>query len=767
MSQDKGIQLKVSEAIQDDVNKGIVRIDSSYMKQIGIREGHFIEITGQRTTVAIADRALPGDIGLPIIRMDGLIRRNSRSGIGEYVTIKKIEAQEAKKVTIALAREGMILNTNDPSIFKRGLQGRPLLKGDLVAIGNQRRPPPMNEMEDVFENIRKGMPLGGLFGLGDLKFIVLDTNPKKVPVVITENTHVEYKPEGISEEQAEETPAFEVSYEDVGGLDEELKKIREMVELPLKHPEVFQRLGIEPPKGVLLHGPPGTGKTLLAKAVANETNSNFHVINGPEIMSKFYGESEANLRKIFEEAEKNSPAIIFIDEIDSIATKREESKGEVERRVVAQMLALMDGLKSRGKVVVIAATNIPNSLDPALRRPGRFDRELVIGVPQAKGRHNILKIHTRNMPLSKDVDLKKLSEVTHGFVGADLASLAREAAMVVLRRLLPDINVDKEEEQLTEEFLKKLQIKMDDFQEALKSVRPSALREVLIEAPKVRWEDVGGLEDIKQEIKEAVEWPLKHKDAFEKLGVKPPKGVLLYGPPGTGKTMIAKAVAKESEANFIAVKGPELLSKWVGESEKAVREVFKKARQAAPSIIFFDEIDSIAPRRGGSQSSDSNVTERIVNQLLTEIDGMEEMTDIVIIAATNRPDILDTALLRPGRFDRILLVGAPDKKAREQIFNVHTKGMPLAKDVELKKMVDKTEGYVGADIESIVREAAMLALRKDIKAKEITMENFEEALKKVRASVTKDIEKAYQELDSKFRQASGERFKEERPSYYG
>ncbi|MCF7866555.1 CDC48 family AAA ATPase [Candidatus Woesearchaeota archaeon] len=767
MATKKGIQLKVSEAIQDDVNKGIVRIDSTYMKELGVREGHFVAINGQRTTIAIVDRALPGDIGLPIIRMDGLVRRNSRSGIGEYITVEKIEVEEAKKVTIALAREGMILNTNDPNIFKRGLQGRPVIKGDLVAIGNQRRSKPMiDDMDDVLANFKRGMPIGGLFGLGDLKFIVLDTNPKKVPVVITKDTHLEYKPEGISEEQAEETPAFEVSYEDVGGLDEELKKIREMVELPLKHPEVFQRLGIEPPKGVLLHGPPGTGKTLLAKAVANETNSNFHVINGPEIMSKFYGESEANLRKIFEEAEKNSPAIIFIDEIDSIATKREESKGEVERRVVAQMLALMDGLKSRGKVVVIAATNIPNSLDPALRRPGRFDRELIIGVPQAKGRHNVLKIHTRNMPLSKDVDLKKLADITHGFVGADLASLAREAAMVVLRRLLPELKLDNEEE-LTEEFLKKLEIKMEDFQEALKTVRPSALREVLIEAPKVNWEDVGGHEDIKQEIKEAVEWPLKHKDAFKRLGVKPPKGILLYGPPGTGKTLIAKAVAKESEANFIAVKGPELLSKWVGESEKAVREVFKKARISAPSIIFFDEIDSMAPRRGGSQSADSNVTERIVNQLLTEIDGMEEMTDIVIIAATNRPDILDTALLRPGRFDRILLVGAPDKKAREMIFNVHTKGMPLSKDVDLKKLVDKTDGYVGADIEAIVREAAMLALRKDMKSVEIKMDFFEEALKKVRPSVTKDIEKAYQELDSKFRSAAGERFRDEKPSYYG
>lgn len=761
------LKLKVSEAIQDDVNKGIVRIDSSYMKQIGVREGHYVEITGQRSTVAILDRALPGDIGLPIIRMDGLMRRNSKSGIGEQVTIKKAQVEEAKKVTIALAREGMVLNTNNPAIFKMGLLGRAVKKGDLVSLGGTSRrlstspidlPP---HAQDMFSRISVGM-----FGLGDLKFVILDSQPKNKYVFISENTDIEYTPEGVEYKEDDTTPVFEVSYEDIGGLEDELKKIREMVELPLKHPEVFQRLGIEPPKGVLLHGPPGTGKTLLAKAVANETNSNFYVVNGPEVMSKFYGESEANLRKIFEEAEKNSPSIIFFDEIDAIASKREESKGEVERRVVAQLLALMDGLKSRGKIVVIAATNIPNSLDPALRRPGRFDRELVIGVPQTEGRLNILKIHTRSMPLAKDVNLKKLAEITHGFVGADLSSLAKEAAMNVLRKILPDLNL-KEEESIPENVLEKLSISMSDFMEALKVVRPSALREVLIETPNISWNDVGGLDDVKQEMKEAVEWPLKHKDAFKKLGVKPPKGILLYGPPGTGKTMLAKAVAKESEANFIAVKGPELLSKWVGESEKAVREIFKKARQASPSIIFFDEIDSIAPRRGGSMGEDHKVTERVVNQLLTEMDGMQDLADIVIIAATNRPDILDTALLRPGRFDRILLVGSPDKKAREAIFKVHTKGMPLAKDVNLNKLVEGTDGYVGADIESVCREAAMLALRKDIKAKEIKMSHFEEALKKVRPSVNKDIEKAYQELEGKFRQASGERFREEKPSYYG
>ena len=764
MTPNKTIKLKVTETIQDDVNKGIVRIDSSYMREIGVREGEIVEIKGQRSTVGIVDRALPGDIGLNIIRMDGLLRRNSRSGIGEFVDVKKASVTEAKKMTIAPAKEGMIISTNNPSIFKLGLIRRPVVKGDIISLSsNNRRLNAMNDippgMDDMFSDFPRGFT--GIFGLADIKFVVVETNPKGEPVIITENTQIEYKQEGVELKDEENT--FEVSYEDVGGLSEEITKIREMVELPLKHPEVFQRLGIDPPKGVLLHGPPGTGKTLLAKAVANETNSNFYVINGPEIMSKFYGESEANLRKIFEEAEKNSPSIIFFDEIDAIASKREESKGEVERRVVAQMLALMDGLKSRGKVVVIAATNIPNSLDPALRRPGRFDRELIIGVPQMEGRLNILKIHTRNMPLAKDVTLKRLAEITHGFVGADLSSLTKEAAMNVLRKILPDLNLDEE---ISPEVLEKLSISMNDFKEALKVVRPSALREVFVETPEVTWKHVGGLEDVKQELIEAVEWPLKHKDSFKKLGVKPPKGVLLYGPPGTGKTLLAKAVAKESEANFISIKGPELLSKWVGESEKAVREIFKKARQASPAIVFFDEIDSIAPRRSGGRE-EGNHTERVVNQLLTEMDGMQDLADIVIVAATNRPDILDTALLRPGRFDRIVLAGAPNEKAREAIFKVHTKNVPLAKDVTFEELVKKTDGYVGADIESIVREAAILALREDIKSKEVKMKNFEEALKKVRPSVTKAVEEAYKELQKHFRSATGERMRDEKPSYYG
>ncbi len=757
------MKLKVSESIQDDVNKGIIRLDSSYMKKLGVREGHFVEIKGLRATIGIVDRALPGDIGLPIIRMDGLLRRNAKAGIGEWVSVKKAEVSEAKKVVIAPAREGVIVKASNMHVFKLGFVGRAVFKGDLIAMsGFQKRSPSFGESAKISD------VLGGMFGFPDIKFVVLDVDPKKGPVVITDETQFEYKQEGVeptSEEEKEKTTGVEVSYEDIGGLDDELEKIREMVELPLKHPELFQRLGIEPPKGVLLHGPPGTGKTIVARAVANETNSNFYVINGPEIMSKFYGESEANLRKIFEEAEANAPSIIFFDEIDAIASKREESKGEVERRVVAQLLALMDGLKARGKIVVIAATNIPNSLDPALRRPGRFDRELVINVPQTDGRLNILKIHTRNMPLSGNVSLQKLAEVTHGFVGADLASLAREAAMNVLRKLLPSLNL-KEDQKISEDTLNKIKITMDDFKEALKTVRPSSLREVLFETPKTTWEQVGGLEDVKQELIESVDWPLKHKDEFQKLGVKPPKGVLLYGPPGTGKTLLAKAVAKEAESNFISVKGPELLNKWVGESEKAVREIFKKARQASPCIVFFDEIDSVAPRRHIG-SNDSHTTERVVNQLLTEMDGMQDMSDIVVIAATNRPDLLDTALLRPGRFDRILLVGAPDSKAREAIFKVHTRGMPLAKDVNLKDFVSRTDGYSGADIESLCREAAMLALRKDLKSVEVKGEFFEEALKKVRPSITKEVQEAYKDIQNHFRSAAGKQLKDERPSYYG
>jgi len=756
---EKVLKLKVAEAIQDDVNKGIVRVDNSFLNEIGVRPGDIIELEGDRKTVAIADRAYPGDIGLNIVRMDGIIRKNSKTGIGEMVHVKKADVKEAKKVTIAPARKGMVIRAS-PEIFKQGLLGRALGKGDIVSLGgSKRRRSTMSEspfFEDVFNILDESM-MG--FGFSDIKFIVVDTNPKQ-SVIISEHTEIIFNPEAV---EVKEDMVPEVSYEDIGGLEDEVKKVREMVELPLKHPEIFERLGIEAPKGVLLHGPPGTGKTLLAKAVANETNSHFILINGPEIMSKYYGQSEENLRKKFEDAEKNAPSIIFIDEIDAIASKREETKGEVERRVVAQMLALMDGLQSRGKVVVIAATNVPNILDPALRRPGRFDREIEIGVPGKPGRLNILKIHTRNMPLAKNVNLKELADITHGFVGADLASLAKEAAMIILRRILPELRLE-EDQPIPKEVLEKLRLNQKDFKDALKVVRPSALREVLVEIPNVKWDHVGGLDDMKQELKEAVEWPLNHPEAFTRLGVKPPKGILMYGAPGTGKTLLAKAVANESQANFILVKGPELLSKWVGESEKAVREVFKKARQVSPTIIFFDEIDSLAPRR--SMSSENNVAERVVNQLLTEIDGLEEMHDVVIIAATNRPDIVDTALLRPGRFDRIILTPPPDEKSRLEIFKVHTKGMPI-KSVKLEDLAKKTEGYAGADIEGVCREAAIFALRENMDAKHIAMKHFERALDKVPPSVTKEIEKAYESLKNQFSSARAKQMQEERPAYLG
>jgi len=612
--------------------------------------------------------------------------------------------------------------------------------------------------DDIFSVLEENFM--GSFGFGSLKFIVAEANPKQA-VIITEATSIKVSPKAMDVVE-ERIP--EVAYEDLGGLDEEIKKIREMVELPLRHPEIFERLGIEPPKGVLLHGPPGSGKTLLAKAVANETESNFILINGPEIMNKFVGEAEKRIRDIFEEAEKSSPSIIFIDEIDAIAPKREESYSEVERRVVAQLLTTMDGLKSRGKVVVIGATNRVNALDPALRRPGRFDREINIGVPDQKGRLEILKIHTRNMPLEKDVKLKDLAKVTYGFVGADLSALAKEAAMNVVRKIIPDLKLIKEQA-IPNDLLDKLIITSEDFKYSLKVVRPSALREVLIEKPTITWEDIGGVEEIKQDLKEAVEWPLKHPKAFERLGVRAPRGILLYGPPGTGKTLLAKAVANESDANFILVKGPELISKWVGDSEKGIRKIFERARQASPTIIFFDEIDAIAGRRGMEQGT--KVTERMVNQLLTEIDGLEELHDVIVIGATNRPDMVDPGLLRPGRFDRIIMTPVPDSKSREQIFKIHTKKMPLAKDVSLSKLISNSENYSGADVENICREAAVLALRENINVKEVRMKHFEDALKKIKPSLDPEDVKRYKEIEELYLKSAKSGKVKETASYLG
>ena len=763
MKEVKETKLKVMEALQEEAYNGIIRIDTETMRKLGVHPGDVVEIMGGRTTVGIADRAYPSDIGQEIIRMDGIIRRNAKTSIGEYIILRKADIKEAKTVTIAPAQKGVMIKA-DPRIFKRGLLGRAVLKGDIIVPGGTRsRHRTMSDhpfFEEIFTNLFEESFTAG-FNLRGLRFIVVNTNPKDAPAIITENTELILNSKAV-EVIEERIP--EVTYEDIGGLSEEIAKIREMVELPLKHPNLFLRLGIDPPKGVLLHGPPGTGKTLLAKAVANESEANFILVNGPEIMNKFYGESEKRIRDIFEEGEKNAPSIIFIDEIDAIAPKRDESYGELERRVVSQLLTMMDGLKSRGKVIVIGATNRPNAVDPALRRPGRFDREIIIGVPNKKGRLNILKIHTRHMPLAKDVNLAKLAEITHGFVGADAAALCREAAMSVLRRILPQIKLD-EKEDIPEEVLQKLTVTDYDFQEALKLVRPSAMREVLIETPNVKWEDIGGLEQIKQELKEAVEWPLKNPAAFKRLGIRPPRGLLLYGPPGTGKTLLAKAVANESEANFILVNGPELINKWVGESSRGIRKIFEKARQASPTIIFFDELDSIASRRGTEMGV--KVVDQMVNTLLAEMDGLQELNDVVVIAATNRPDILDPGLLRPGRFDRLLLILPPNKQARLEILKIHTKNMPLAKDVDLNVLAEKTEGYVGSDIEGGCREAGLLALREDIKTNEVKKKHFEEALVKIQASISPETMERYKEIEETYLKNARAGLVKEVPSYFG
>jgi transitional endoplasmic reticulum ATPase len=743
--EDKGIRLKIVEALQDDVYKGVARIDPQLMRDMGLIRGDIISITGQRETLAIVDRAYPADVGENIIRVDGLIRKNSRVGVGEQVLVKKANVKPASKVTIAPAQQGITVQA-DPEMLRNGLLGRPITKGDIISLGGvQRRRDLMSEgFPDIFGDLQDlfGSQMG-MSGFQQIRFVVVSTSPNQ-PVFIDENTEIVLNPKAVN---ISEDHVPDVAYEDVGGMEEEIKKVREMIELPLKHPELFERLGIDPPKGVLLHGPPGTGKTLLAKAVANESDANFVLLNGPEVMSKFYGESEKKIRDIFEDAEKNAPTIIFFDEIDAIAPKREDVQGEVERRVVSQLLTMMDGLNSRGKVIVIGATNRVNSVDPALRRPGRFDREVEISVPGKKGRLEVLKIHTRNMPLFKDVNLEDLAAKTHGFVGADLSALTKEAAMNVLRKMLPELKLE-EDEPIPKEVLDKAVIKADDFEESLKVVRPSAMREVFVEAPNVGWDDIGGMEKTKQELKEAVEWPIQRPEAFERLGIKAPKGILLYGPPGTGKTLLAKAVAKESEANFIQVKGPSLLSMWVGKSEEGVRKVFERARQVAPCVIFFDEIDAMAGKRGVEQGT--KVTERVLNQLLAEIDGLEGLKDVTIIGATNRPDMLDAALLRPGRFDRIILADVPDEASREKIFEVHTRKTPLAKDVKLKDFVKLTDGFVGADIEALVREAGLNALRRDSNTKNVTKKDFDEALKKVQPSVSRESAARYKKIEDHY-----------------
>lgn len=690
------------------------------MEEMGLQEGDLIEVVGDRKTAAIVAPSQT-DIGLGVIRIDGLVRKNAGASIGQEVLIKKTKAVEAKKVVLAPIENNIKVQGDVRSLFA----GKVMVQGDIITSQVRSRPSTMGMgFDSLFDNFMDFSPMT------EIKFAVVSTQPAGI-VIVGENTEVEVKEEPVDVASIDGVSnLLDVTYEDIGGLKEEVKKVREMIEIPLKRPELFEKLGITPPKGVLMQGPPGTGKTLLAKAVANESDAHFISIAGPEIMSKYVGGSEENLREKFEEAEANAPSIIFIDELDAIAPNREDTQGEAERRTVAQLLTLMDGLKSRGQVVIIGATNRPDSIDPALRRPGRFDREIEIGVPDEEERLEILEIHTRSMPLADDVDLEEFAKVTHGFVGADLESLCREAAMRVVRRIIPDI---KSDEEISEEVLKKIIVEPKDFKEALKEIQPSALREVIVQVPDIKWDDIGGLGDVKQELQEAVEWPLRYPEKFEKFGIRPPKGTLLYGIPGTGKTLLAKAVANESEANFISVKGPELLSKWVGDSEAGVREVFRKARQAAPTVIFFDEIDSIASSRSGNDG-DSGVTKRVVNQLLTEMDGMEELEDVAVIAATNRPDILDAGLMRPGRFDRHIKVDVPNEEGRLAIFKVHTKDMPLGEDVDLEKLAQETEGYVGADIESVCREAAMLTLRNDIDAKEVPKKYFQEALEKVKPS---------------------------------
>jgi transitional endoplasmic reticulum ATPase len=703
------LTLRVAEAPLRDFGRGIARIDPQNMNRMGIQTGDVVQITGKKRTAAKVMPAYPENRGKNLVQIDGIIRNNAFVGIGDSVCIGKINAEKAESITLApLEQDQPWLGGEKPvEHAKKLLEGLPLVEGNQVRLN--------------------------LLG-SSASFVVARIKPNSVAVIVHSTTEI------IIREKAVETERrIGATYDDVGGLAEQIQRTREMIELPLRHPEVFDRLGIEPPKGVLLHGPPGTGKTLIAKAVANETFATFISLSGAEIHGKYYGESEGRLREIFSEAEKNKPCIIFIDEIDAIAPKREEVTGEVEKRVVSQLLALMDGLEPRGQVVVIGATNRPNAIDPALRRGGRFDREIEIGMPTREGRFEIFQIHTRGMPLTPDVDLEKLANLTHGFTGADITELCKEAAMKALRRVLPDI--DFEADYISPEVLNKLVVMMEDFMYALRFVDPSALREVLVETPNVTWNDIGGLEELKQELKEAIEWPLKYADIFEEAGAKPPKGILLCGPPGTGKTLLAKAVAKESEANFIHVKGPALMNKFVGESEKGVREIFRKAKQTAPCIIFFDEIDALVPKRG-SGSADSHVSERVISQFLTEMDGLEELHGVMILAATNRIDIIDPAMLRPGRFDLFLQVPPPDKEARLEIFKIHTAKNPLAKDVSLENLVVETEECTGADIEAICREATMRTIRRHLNniikqesrkppKLEVTMDDLREAIKKM------------------------------------
>ena len=701
------IILKIAETPQQHVGRGIAIVDPKIIENQKWNSGQILELTFNKKTHVKLWPGNPEEYGSGIIKIDGITRQNIGAGIGDKISINDVEAYEAEQITLSPTEKLSIDEEQLHNVMIRLFEGHVFTIHDSIQLGTQ---------------------MGGT-----LQFIVTNTKPSK-PVIVTTQTIFKLG----SMTKAIDASVPRITYDELGGLKNEVKKIREMVELPMRHPELFDKIGVEAPKGVLLYGPPGTGKTLLAKAVAGETNAHFVYLSGPEIMGKHYGESEERIREIFTQAEENAPSIIFIDEIDSIAPKRDEVSGELEKRIVSQLLTLMDGMKSRGKVVVIAATNRPDSIDPALRRPGRFDREIEIGIPDDEGRSDILSIHTRGMPIDEKVDLKQISKITHGFVGADLEVLAKEAAMRSLRRIIDDEKIDLGEDKISSEILQKIEITSEDFRDALKEVRPSALREVQVQIPNVNWDDVGGLDELKEELREAVEWPIKHKEAFDYVDVQTPKGILLHGPPGTGKTLIAKALAKMTESNFISIKGPELLSKWVGESEKGVREIFRKARLAAPCIIFLDEVDALVPRRG-SGGSESHVTESVVSQILTEIDGLEELHNVLIVGATNRLDIVDDALLRPGRFDRIIEVPNPDAKGRKNIFEIHTKKKPLSSDVDITKLVELTDGFSGAEIAAVANRAAIAALKKyvggkaqNVKDIKISQEELIDAIDKVK-----------------------------------
>ncbi len=732
-------RLQVANARPEEAGRGIARMPRSVLAALGLAEGDVVELSGKRMTASIAVGPYPEDEGLDVLRLDGLQRANAGVGTGDMIALRKAEVKPAQRVTFAPAQENLRLQGSSDAL-KRTFFHRPMVAGDIVATAGQQRVAPDNMPPQL-----RQMLAAPAYALQEIRLTVVSTVPKGV-VQIDENTEIELLPEFVEPRDSRRT---DVTYDDIGGMGDTIDQLREMVELPLRYPELFQRLGVDPPKGVLLYGPPGTGKTRLARAVANESEAEFFLINGPEIMGSAYGESEKRLRDIFEAAAKAVPAIIFIDEIDSISPKRGQTSGEAEKRLVAQLLTLMDGLEPRANLVVIAATNRPDAIDEALRRPGRFDREIVIGVPDERGRREILGIHTRGMPLAGDVDIAELARTTYGFVGADIAALTREAAIEAVRRIMP--RIDLEAGTIPTEVLDELEVTRDDFVGALKRVQPSAMREVMVQAPNVHWSDIGGLDDAVQRLKEGVELPLRHPDAFRRLGIRPAKGFLLYGPPGTGKTLLAKAVAREAEANFIATKSSDLLSKWYGESEAQIARLFQRARQVAPCVIFFDELDALVPARGGG-IGEPQVTERVVNTLLAEMDGVEEMQSVVVIGATNRPNLIDPALLRPGRLDELVYVTVPDAAGRARILQIHTAKMPMAADVDLDAIAAKAERYTGADLEDLVRRAGMVALRRSLDSGEVTAADFDAALAETRATVTADMEREYEKIAGAIKQ---------------